>query len=369
MVAAVAQEDDVPETNTGTPQAAAAATPKPDTKAEILADFAEALQGYGNRVPEAGHSEEAQAGEEKAVAAAPAKAEDTKSEAKADKPAEVVKPPNFDGLPDTIRSTFEKLHKGEALEPEERAALIAEVPKGYLRQSDYTQKRMKDAEARREFEAEKAKQAEQLAALNAILSDPKKQAAFLKAMSVTDEQAPAEVDLATLDPADQRKAIKGMVKDGLTEEQKAAAAQQAADDQAEAGLKGAASEWYDTVKDTLSVDEGRALMETVQQEWARDGVNPLRDVKPAKMTQRLTELADILVAKKEAAAAKQQLTKRQADGARSAKASSTPNVRVTAQPDYDLRRPEDRLKKSLADLGIDDWSQVPFGNRGPETAV
>lgn len=360
----------MPETNSGTPQTAVADTPKAGGAPEsLIGDFAEALANYGNPVPEAGHSKEAQASESKEAETPPAKAEDTK-ESKADEGKAETQPkaPDFSRLPDSIRSTFEQLHKAGHV----AADVIDEVGKGYLRQSDYTKKRMADAEAKRVFEEEKAKQAERLAALESILTDPRKAKAFQAALAAQDEAEP-EIDI-TKDPKDVAADVRGIVKGELTAAQKAEQAQREAEDKAEAGLKSAAGEWYDTVKDTLTDKEGNALLDAVTAEWnARMKVDPtfqpLRDVKPADLTRRLSELAEVHIAKRETAEAKKQLEKRQADAARSAKASSGSQVRVVPTPDFDLRTPEGRLKKSMQDLGLDDWSQVPFGNRGPEQAV
>lgn len=372
MVPGRLQEDEVPETNDGTPPVAVAETPSQIASKEILADLTEALAGYGNPVPAAGQSKEAKAEAPPASSAVTTKAKE--DAAKADAPATEVEPPkerkapDFKALPDSVRPTFEKLWQdgGDA----DKAA-VEEAVKGHLRQDDYTRKRQKDAEERRVWEASKAEESELLASLKGILADPVASRAFVEAKAALQRKAPeAEpVDIATLTPEEQAKAIDERVSAKMTAAERQAAETAAAEDKAEAGLRGAAASWYDSVKEQLSAKEGEALLQKVQAEWVADGVNPLVAVKPAALTRRLNELAEITLAKKQAAAAEAQLSKRQASEARSAKASSPPGSRVAAPQEYDLRTAAGRLEKSLAELGIEDWSQVPLGNRGPETAI
>lgn len=372
MVPRVASEDDVPDTNNGTQQTAQAGTAVADGSKELLADLAEALQNYGNPQPEAGHSKEAQAVEEKAPEKPAPAAEDKTPPAAEAKAAE--KPvPHLDALPDSIKTTFEKLHKGEALTPEEVEAVLAEVPKGYLRQSDYTKKRMKDAEDRRAFEADRAKQAERLAALDAILSDPKKNRAFLKALESDTEDAAPEIDI-TKDPKEVVDDVRKVVRGELSAEKQAAEASAKREVEAESALKSAVTEWYDAVKDEVTKEEGEALLVEIQAGWAErvkkdPSFNPLTSVTPDLLVNDLTNRATILVAKRKIADLEKQLAKRQSDAARSAKASSSPTARVTPEQEYDLRTPAGRLAKAMRDEGIENWSQVRLGNRGPETAI
>jgi hypothetical protein len=210
-----------------------------------------------------------------------------------------------------------------------------------------------------------------LAATKKVLSTPAKHKRFLAMADEADDAQPvvSEVDLSQLEPKEQAEAIRAQAKAVLTETQRTAQEVAAADARAEANLKGAASEWYDTVKTDLTPEEGEALLKVVTNEWVRDEVDPLT-VKPARLVARLSELAETYTTKKRVKELEAIVSKRQADAARSEKASSKPNGRVPAPVEFDLRNPADRLKKSMADLGIEDWNKdVAFGNRGPEMAV
>lgn len=367
MVRVAAQEDDVPDTNDGTPSAVAD-KPGADASAEILADLGEALSHYGNpQPPMPGQSTEAKAEAPKVEAKPEPKAEekqdDPAPEAEGTKAADQPKAPDFSDLPDSIRSTFEQLHKDGHL----AAEAVDEVRKGYLRQSDYTKKRMADADARRKWEEEKAKDEELLQAARALVSDPRKLAAFNKAMEEGSE--PDSIDLVTADPADAAKAVDARIDKRLSAKEQAAEAREKQGDAREAGIKAAVLEFYDTVKDRLTKQEIGAILAEQQAAYNAKGIDLREQGDPSDVVERVSLRVEAYLAKKEAAEAAAKLSKRQADAARSAKASSSPTTRATPQPDFDLRTPEGRMRKALADEGIEDWSQVRMGNRGPITPV
>src|SRR5687768_7093508 len=178
MVQAALEEDDVPETNDGTPPVVVA-TPSDESKA-LLADMAEALANYGNPDPPKGHSSEAQASPTAVAEAAPEAASETPAAADTPPPEPAL---DFSVYPDNIRPTFEKLHRGELLTREERLSLLKENGKGYLRQSDYTKKRMADAAKQATWEEQKAKEAEYLAWGKSVFEKPHLHAALMKARS------------------------------------------------------------------------------------------------------------------------------------------------------------------------------------------
>lgn len=358
-------------TNDGTP-AAVADTSKADESKALLADMAEALANYGNPDTDAGHSTEARKEETKETKAPPAKDAETPPATETDKAPEPPKPSNFDALPDGIRTTFEKLHKGETLTAEERAALVAEIPKGYLRQSDYTKKRMSEKAAAEELQgrlkSQLAENGEMIQTIKNVLRTPEAHRDFLERYGKAGAPA-TEVDLDALDPKDRVKAVEGIVDAKLTAEKRAAQTQAEADAQAEAALTGVATEWRETVKDEFDGAERTAILNAVEAKFTKHGANLLR-VPPALVAEELSEQTEKARLKKQNADLTKQLTRKQADAARSAKASSEPSGRVTPRPTYDLRNAKDRADEALAREGITDWnSQVAFGNRGPETAI
>jgi hypothetical protein len=248
--------------------------------------------------------------------------------------------------------------------PDEAAA---EVAKGYLRQSDYTKKRMADAEARRKWDEERGTEAQHLAALKSILSDPRKQAAFIKAMGEGEAEAPEAVDLLA-DPKDAAKAVRGIVKQELTASEREAAAREAEVDAKEASIRSAVTEYIDTVKESVPTEEMRAILADGDAYFSKKPGGILA-VDPGDVVDRLQAKVDLFLERKRASEAEARLSKKAADAARSAKASSSPSTRAATTPTYDLSTQQGRLEKSLADLGIDDWTKVPIGNRGPGRPV
>lgn len=364
MVPVGAQEDDVPDTNSGTQQVVEA-TPGADEQPSILADLAEALRAQGNPDPEPlGHSKEAkaeatEAKDETPVAAKAKEPEKAPAKAADGTDSDAPKAPDFSVLPDSIKPIFEQLHKDGHL-PKEAAE---EIRKGYLRTADYTQKRMADADERRAWQKERDEKRDMIAAVEGLLSDPKRLAAFNRALD-TDTATEPEAEGILSGDAEAAKAIDQRIDRKLTAKEKEAQAVVEAEDRREESILSAVNEFYDTVKADVPEADMKKILQAEDAAWTAKGVNLRRSGNPADVVDRLSMRVEVYLAKKQASMTEAQLAKKQADAARSAKASSSPTTRAAAQPEYDLRTSEGRLRKTLADEGIEDWSQVRLGNPG-----
>lgn len=349
----------MPETNDGIQQAVAA-TPEVGKGEEILSDLSLALANMGNRDAEAGHSAVAKAGGEKAAEVADAKPEGSPAPVEAPAPEAKPKTIDFSAYPDGVRQVFERLHKGEPVPPEELEPALEETGKGYLRQQDYTKKRMADAEARRKWDEQVKTREQHLAALDAILADPKKTKAFLAASQAPDEP---EQEVDYLDPkqaAEQQRRVARQVLDAREAE---AAKEREAHEAGVARVHSAVREFYDTVKADVTEAEMNAILVEAGKAYDKAGVNPA-DVSVGQLSENLSLRVDAFRLAKQNAELQSQLSKRNEHAARSAKASSPPASRTVNGQEFDLTTPEGRRRKTMADAGIENWrEQVALGNR------
>lgn len=348
-------------TNDGT-QTTPAATPEADQRTAILTDMAEALQGFGNRTEVADKPEEVKA--EKAEPEATKAEEPAKATPTPEKPP--AKPIDFDVFPADVRDTVQRLHKGEAVEPEARDKALRALASSHFRQADYTKKTTDLAREREELAKAREADKENLEVLRTILNDPRKLKAFQAAMNATGDEPAADVD--PLDSKAMLERQRQVAREVVEAEREAERKAQEEHDGKLASLKATAQGVYATVKDSLSVAEMETILRELGEEYVTDKVNPL-EAPQTEVRRALRFKVAARIAEKQSAELQQQLNGKSLREARGAKASSEP----VPKPSSDSRTytPDlaGRTRKTLDELGIrdkSDWdAQVLIGNRNP----
>ena len=320
-----------------------------------LEGFEEAMAGLGNPV-DVGQSEPARAVET-------SEAEDTPPEESADKADKAPEAPdevepaaeqtvNFDGFSDDQKTTFERLLKDghvtqEWVEAERLRTLF---------QSNYTKKTMALAEERKAL----AEQKEDLDLLERIRADDRLHAAWLK---LSRGDIPAEEESFDGDELVDKKTAQQVAREEY-ERLEAEKSQRTASEQAvyNAKTKALTDAAADLVS-TLGVTADRmSEYLAIEQGLLPPGIDPILHITPEELQRRVLMRHEVESAKAEAAALREQLTKKTSRDERTSKQSLPPARRVSADHTMSV------LEQTEADLGLDpDWSNVQgFGHRAPQ---
>lgn len=347
----------MPETNEGPAGAVEEKEVASSSAENPLPGFAESMLGFPPPAP-AGEPEDDKAVETSATEKAADAAAETPKVEKTEEPAKVEAEPapastvNFDGLSDESKAYWDKALKAGHATPADVKRAVSES----LFLQSWSRAHGKLSKERESFKAEMLKVKEDLDTLAKVRSDPKRHAAYLKAVSG---------DFSAEDPADETedpwKRVEKVADARIAARERERATRTEEQDRAYEARKTSMSEAINERMALLSIPRDSMLAYLKAEEGRLNGADPILRYgsDPAELMDRVQMRHEAATAKAEAAALKEQLSQRASKQVQSSKQSLQPPRRNTD--------PEPTgLGKILKEAGVSRLTDIAGFGWGPD---